>query len=131
MAKANPKKAPEHTNSEAVAKSYVERLSRLFGEIEALQSDVKEVGEDAKNAGFDVKALKKVAKLLAKDAEKVEEERVHIFNVVAYAKAVQLDLDIGETAIGAAAALSKLGGGTLTGPGVTVKIKGGKAPEFT
>lgn len=84
---------PDASNTEAVAKSYVERFTRLFEEIAAFQSDVSDIGDEAKNAGFDVSALKKVAKLAMKDMEKVAKERTHLFNVVSYAKAVQLDLD--------------------------------------
>lgn len=83
------------SNTEAVAKSYVERFTHLFEEIGALQADVSDISEEAKDAGFDVSALKKVAKLRMKDTEKVEAQRTHLFNIVAYAKAVQLDLDFG------------------------------------
>lgn len=109
-------------DTEDKARVYVERLERLMTEADALASDIKDVCAEAKDEGFDVPALKKVAKLRMKDAEKQAEARTHLFNVVAYAKAVQLDLDYGGNTARAVAGLAKLGGGTLTGPGVQLDI---------
>lgn len=85
-------------DTEDRARSYVERLTRLMEDAAAIAEDLKLLSKEASDEGFDVPALKKVAKLRLKDAEKQAEARTHLFNVVTYAAAVQLDLDWGGAA---------------------------------
>lgn len=96
-------------DTEDHARSYVERMTRLMEDAAAIAEDLKALSKEASDEGFDVPALKKVAKLRMKDAEKQAEARTHLFNVVAYAKAVQLDLDYGGDTERAIAGLAKLG----------------------
>ncbi len=96
-------------DSEDKARSYVERMTRLLEDSAAIAEDLKELSKEASDEGFDVPALKKVAKLRMKDAEKQAEARTHLFNVVTYANAVQLDLDYSSETARAVASLAKMG----------------------
>ncbi|MDC7683239.1 DUF2312 domain-containing protein [Asticcacaulis sp. BYS171W] len=55
-------------------RTFVERFERLFEDVAAIQSDIKEVRDEAKGEGFDVKILMRVVRERRKDPTKREEE---------------------------------------------------------
>ncbi len=58
-------------------RAFIERIERLEGEIDALNTDKKDVYSEAKSTGFDTKTIKKIVALRRKDpSERAEEETI-------------------------------------------------------
>jgi len=66
------------TSADVVAvdklKNFVERVERLEEQKNAISEDMKEVYREAKYHGFDVMIMKKVIKMRAMDANKLQEQ---------------------------------------------------------
>lgn len=55
----------ENTTPKKTRTEYVEKLQRLFTEIESITESIKEIKDEAKNVGYDSALLAKVAKARA------------------------------------------------------------------
>ena len=68
----------EMSQAEKVAKEqlkqFIERLERLFEEVDGIKGDIREVFAEAKGNGFDVKTIRKILALRKKGHEERSEE---------------------------------------------------------
>ena len=70
-------------------KAIVERVERLAEEKKTISDDIRDVFAEAKGNGFDVKALRKIIRLRAQDAnERAEEQTI----LETYALALGMDI---------------------------------------
>lgn len=73
--------------------SYLNRIERLLGEIEELNDSLKDLKAEVKADGFNVRAVVKLVKLLQRK-EKLEQESSDINDLVIYAHAAGVPLDV-------------------------------------
>jgi uncharacterized protein (UPF0335 family) len=82
-------------NTQAAEKlrNYLDRIERLFDEIDGLKDDLKDVKSQARDEGFNVAALVRLV-AIRRDKRKASHENELLNDLVLYAHATGMPLDI-------------------------------------